>query len=51
MLSAHRPYQFYPDIIRDAARSIGHTAQVAGGVPAMCDDVRRRGSLATSLAI
>ena len=39
MLSAHQPYQFYPDIIQDAARSIGATAQVAGGVPAMCDGV------------
>ena len=39
MLSAHQPYQFYPDIIKDAARSIGATAQVAGGVPAMCDGV------------
>jgi phosphogluconate dehydratase len=39
MLSAHRPYQFYPDIIKEAAREIGATAQVAGGVPAMCDGV------------
>ena len=39
MLSAHQPYQFYPDIIKDAARAIGATAQVAGGVPAMCDGV------------
>jgi len=39
MLSAHQPYQFYPDIIKDAARTIGSTAQVAGGVPAMCDGV------------
>ncbi len=39
MLSAHQPYQFYPDIIKDAAREIGATAQVAGGVPAMCDGV------------
>ncbi len=39
MLSAHQPYQFYPDIIKDAANSIGATAQVAGGVPAMCDGV------------
>jgi phosphogluconate dehydratase len=39
MLSAHQPYQFYPDVIKDAARSIGATAQVAGGVPAMCDGV------------
>ncbi len=39
MLSAHQPYQFYPDIIKEAARDIGATAQVAGGVPAMCDGV------------
>jgi phosphogluconate dehydratase len=39
MLSAHQPYKDYPDIIKDAARSIGATAQVAGGVPAMCDGV------------
>jgi phosphogluconate dehydratase len=39
MLSAHQPYQFYPDIIKQAAREIGATAQVAGGVPAMCDGV------------
>ncbi|MEN8832383.1 phosphogluconate dehydratase [Pacificibacter sp.] len=39
MLSAHKPYEHYPDIIRDAARAAGATAQVAGGVPAMCDGV------------
>ena len=39
MLSAHQPYERYPEIIRDAARKIGATAQVAGGVPAMCDGV------------
>ena len=39
MLSAHQPYQFYPEIIKEAAREIGSTAQVAGGVPAMCDGV------------
>jgi phosphogluconate dehydratase len=39
MLSAHQPYQFYPDIIKEAARQMGATAQVAGGVPAMCDGV------------
>jgi phosphogluconate dehydratase len=39
MLSAHRPFETYPDLIRDAARAIGATAQVAGGVPAMCDGV------------
>ncbi|MDB5622460.1 MAG: phosphogluconate dehydratase [Devosia sp.] len=39
MLSAHQPYQFYPEIIKEAARAMGATAQVAGGVPAMCDGV------------
>lgn len=39
MLSAHQPFEAYPDIIRRAARTAGGTAQVAGGVPAMCDGV------------
>ncbi len=39
MLSAHQPFERYPDLIRQAAREIGGTAQVAGGVPAMCDGV------------
>ncbi len=39
MLSAHQPFERYPDLIRDAAREAGGTAQVAGGVPAMCDGV------------
>src|SRR5687768_3626020 len=39
MLSAHQPYERFPDIIRAAAREIGATAQYAGGVPAMCDGV------------
>ena len=39
MLSAHQPYGTYPDLIKAAARTIGATAQVAGGVPAMCDGV------------
>jgi phosphogluconate dehydratase len=39
MLSAHQPFEKYPDIIRAAARAAGGTAQVAGGVPAMCDGV------------
>ena len=39
MLSAHQPFEYYPDIIRQAARDAGGTAQVAGGVPAMCDGV------------
>ncbi len=39
MLSAHQPYVNYPDIIRDEARKLGATVQVAGGVPAMCDGI------------
>lgn len=39
MLSAHQPYEGYPELIREAAREAGGTAQVAGGVPAMCDGV------------
>ncbi|WP_062563658.1 phosphogluconate dehydratase [Paracoccus aminovorans] len=39
MLSAHQPYERYPDLIRQAAHAAGATAQVAGGVPAMCDGV------------
>ena len=39
MLSAHQPYERFPQIIRDTARAAGATAQVAGGVPAMCDGV------------
>ena len=39
MLSAHAPFKDYPDRIKAAARTVGATAQVAGGVPAMCDGV------------
>ena len=39
MLSAHQPFERYPDIIRAAGRAAGATVQVAGGVPAMCDGV------------
>lgn len=39
MLSAHQPYASYPELIKETARSFGATAQVAGGVPAMCDGV------------
>ena len=39
LLSAHAPLQHYPDIIKAEARRLGATAQVAGGVPAMCDGV------------
>ena len=39
MLSAHQPYADYPEQIKSAVRATGGTAQVAGGVPAMCDGV------------
>lgn len=39
MLSAHQPFERFPDIIKAAARDAGGAAQVAGGVPAMCDGV------------
>ncbi|MBL8304936.1 MAG: dihydroxy-acid dehydratase, partial [Ideonella sp.] len=39
MLSAHQPYEGFPAQIRDEARRLGATVQVAGGVPAMCDGV------------
>ncbi len=39
LLSAHAPFQHYPDVVKDEARKWGATAQVAGGVPAMCDGV------------
>jgi len=39
MLSAHQPFGRYPEAIKIAAREVGATAQVAGGVPAMCDGV------------
>lgn len=39
MLSAHQPYGRYPEQMKLFAREVGATAQVAGGVPAMCDGV------------
>ncbi|MCP5088680.1 MAG: phosphogluconate dehydratase [Rhodobacteraceae bacterium] len=39
MLSAHQPFERFPDIVKTAVREAGGTAQVAGGVPAMCDGV------------
>jgi phosphogluconate dehydratase len=39
MLSAHQPFQNYPELIKMAARNQGASAQIAGGVPAMCDGV------------
>src|SRR6266404_2076802 len=39
MLSAHQPFESYPQLIKLAAREAGAVAQVAGGVPAMCDGI------------
>ncbi len=39
MLSAHQPFERFPEVIRAATREVGATAQVAGGTPAMCDGV------------
>ncbi|MDW6025105.1 phosphogluconate dehydratase [Mesorhizobium sp. BAC0120] len=39
MLSAHQPFETFPTLIKEAAREAGGVAQVAGGVPAMCDGV------------
>ncbi|MEZ9822275.1 phosphogluconate dehydratase [Shewanella sp. 10N.286.45.A1] len=39
MLSAHQPYGEYPDLLKQACNEVGSVAQVAGGVPAMCDGV------------
>jgi phosphogluconate dehydratase len=39
MLSAHQPYERFPELIRSHARTLGASAQVAGGVPAMCDGI------------
>lgn len=50
MLSAHQPFEHYPAQIRETARELGATAQVAGGVPAMCDGVTQgRGGMELSL--
>ena len=51
MLSAHQPFETYPQMIRAAARQFGATAQMAGGVPAMCDGVTQgRPGMELSLA-
>ena len=39
MLSAHQPFENYPQLIKQAVRDMGSVAQFAGGVPAMCDGV------------
>ncbi|MEH6551500.1 MAG: phosphogluconate dehydratase [Pseudomonadales bacterium] len=50
MLSAHQPYQGYPDQIKQAIKQAGSVAQFAGGVPAMCDGVTQgRGGMELSL--
>lgn len=50
MLSAHQPFQRFPDVIKEAARLNDATAQVAGGVPAMCDGVTQ-GQLGMELSL
>ena len=50
MLSAHQPYGRYPEAIKLYAREVGATAQVAGGVPAMCDGVTQ-GQLGMELSL
>ncbi|MFT5895779.1 MAG: phosphogluconate dehydratase [bacterium] len=50
MLSAHQPYEYAPEKIRDAVRAVGATAQVAGGTPAMCDGVTQ-GQLGMELSL
>ncbi|HEY9058506.1 MAG TPA: dihydroxy-acid dehydratase, partial [Aurantimonas sp.] len=50
MLSAHQPFERFPELIREAAREMGATAQVASGVPAMCDGVTQgQGGMELSL--
>jgi phosphogluconate dehydratase len=39
MLSAHQPYEHYPELLKKACQEVGSVAQVAAGVPAMCDGV------------
>ncbi len=39
MLSAHQPFERFPQVIKDAVRAAGAVAQFAGGVPAMCDGI------------
>ncbi len=50
MLSAHQPYGRYPEAVKIFAREVGATAQVAGGVPAMCDGVTQ-GQLGMELSL
>ena len=50
MLSAHKTYEFYPEALRQSARKYGAVAQVASGVPAMCDGVTQ-GQLGMELSL
>lgn len=50
MVSAHQPYQAYPEQIKAALAPLGHSAQVAGGVPAMCDGITQ-GQLGMELSL
>lgn len=50
MLSAHQPFHRFPDVIKDAVRSMGAVAQFAGGVPAMCDGITQ-GQLGMELSL
>lgn len=50
MLSAHQPLAVYPNAIKAMANALGSTAQVAGGVPAMCDGVTQ-GQLGMELSL
>ena len=50
MLSAHQPYRTYPEKIKSAINNAGGTAQVAGGVPAMCDGITQ-GQLGMELSL
>ena len=50
MLSAHAPYEHYPALLKAAVAELGHVAQVAGGVPAMCDGITQ-GQLGMELSL
>lgn len=50
MLSAHQPYQIYPDLLKQMVAQYGATAQMAGGVPAMCDGITQ-GQLGMELSL
>lgn len=50
MLSAHQPYQIYPDLLKNMIGQFGATAQMAGGVPAMCDGITQ-GQLGMELSL